>query len=76
MDGTPRPFRKSNNRVIAGVCAGVSEWLGWSPLAGRCFFLLICWMSVIVPGILVYIVLTIMMPKAEPPATLPDPNAR
>jgi phage shock protein C len=59
------PFRRSRNRIIAGVCAGVSEWLGWEPLAGRLFFVLISVMSVGVPGLIVYLVLWTIMPGPE-----------
>jgi phage shock protein PspC (stress-responsive transcriptional regulator) len=59
------PFRRSKNRIIAGVCAGVSEWLGWEPLAGRLLFVLISVMSVGVPGIIVYLVLWTVMPGPE-----------
>lgn len=60
------PFRRSRNRVIAGVCAGCADWLRWDPLVGRFFFSLITVMSVVVPGIIVYLILWTIMPK--PPA--------
>lgn len=59
----PRPpFRRSRNRIIAGVCAGCSEWLRWSPLVGRSFFATVTLLSIFVPGILVYLILWIIMP--------------
>lgn len=60
------PFRRSRNRVIAGVCAGISEWLGWDPRAGRVLYVLVSIMSVGVPGIVVYMVLWTIMPKPAP----------
>ena len=66
----PRPpFRRSRNRIIAGVCAGVSDWLRWDPAAGRALFVLLSVMSVGIPGIVVYMVLWTIMPKpADAPA--------
>lgn len=60
------PFRRSRNRVIAGVCAGISEWLGWDPRAGRVLYVLVSIMSVGVPGLVVYMVLWTIMPKPAP----------
>jgi phage shock protein C len=69
MTGTGRkPLRRSkDNRVIAGVCAGVAAWMGWEPLAGRFLFVLLSVMSVIIPGIIVYAVLWILIPEKERP---------
>ena len=63
-----KPFRRSNDRIIAGVCAGIAEWLGWDANTGRFLFVLISVMSVIIPGILVYGLLWLTMPAPEPPS--------
>ena len=67
MNEAPRKFRKSKNRMICGVCAGIADWLGWDARTGRFFYVLVSVMSVIVPGILIYILLSILMPPAEDP---------
>jgi len=54
---------RSNNRVIAGVCAGIAEWLGWDITLVRILYLVISILSAAFPGILVYIILWIVMPK-------------
>ena len=72
MNATPRQFRKSSNRMIAGVCGGLAEWLGWQPVAGRFFFVLMSVMSFIVPGILVYILLAFLMPEAASEDSAPS----
>ena len=64
--GPKPPFRRSRNKVIAGVCAGCADWLRWSPATGRFAFALFSVMSVIVPGIVVYLIVWTIMPK--PPA--------
>ena len=57
--------RSRNNRMIAGVCGGIADWLGWSPTWVRILYVVISVLSVAFPGILVYIILWIVMPKAS-----------
>jgi phage shock protein C len=49
--------------MIAGVCGGIAEWLGWSPTLVRILFVLISILSVAFPGIIVYIILWVVMPE-------------
>ncbi|MDD3807981.1 MAG: PspC domain-containing protein [Candidatus Marinimicrobia bacterium] len=65
MDNKPLK-RSRNNRMIAGVLAGLAEWLGWDVTALRIAFVIISLISSVFPGILVYIVLWILMPEEEP----------
>jgi len=57
--------RSSKNRIIAGVCGGIAEWLGWSPGWVRLLYVIVSILSAAFPGILVYIVLWIVMPTAR-----------
>jgi phage shock protein C len=54
---------RSNNRVIAGVCAGLAEYLGWEITLVRILYVVISILSAAFPGILVYVILWIVMPK-------------
>ena len=54
---------RSKNRVIAGVCGGLAEWLGWDIALVRLLYLLISIFSAGFPGILAYIILWIIMPE-------------
>lgn len=63
-DATKR-LRKSKNRMIAGVCGGLAEWLGWDPTLVRVLYVLVSIFSAAFPGILVYIILWIVMPNPE-----------
>ncbi|WP_201586461.1 PspC domain-containing protein [Psychrobacter jeotgali] len=56
--------RSKNHRMIAGVMGGIAEYVGWSPTWVRILFVVISSLSAAVPGILIYIVLWIVMPKA------------
>ena len=51
--------------MIAGVCGGIAEWLGWSPTLVRILFVVISIASVAFPGILAYIILWVVMPEQE-----------
>ena len=55
--------RSTTNRIIAGVCGGIAEWLGWSPTTVRVLYVIVSILSVAFPGILVYIILWIAMPQ-------------
>ena len=56
--------RSRNHRMIAGVMGGIAEYFGWSPNLTRILFVIISSASAAVPGILVYLVLWLIMPKA------------
>ena len=57
--------RSRNNRMIAGVMGGIAEYVGWSSTWVRLLFVIVSTMSAAVPGILIYIILWIIMPKAN-----------
>jgi phage shock protein PspC (stress-responsive transcriptional regulator) len=50
--------------MIAGVCGGIAEWLGWDPTVVRVLYVVVSILSAAFPGILLYVVLWIVMPKA------------
>jgi phage shock protein C len=56
-------YRSRNNKMIAGVCGGIAEWLGWTPTAVRVAYVIISILSVGFPGTVAYIILWIVMPK-------------
>ena len=60
-----KKITRSNNRVIAGVCAGLAEWLGWDIALVRVLYLVLSILSAAFPGILVYIILWIVMPPED-----------
>lgn len=57
--------RSRTNRIIAGVCGGLAEWLGWDPTLIRVLYVLVSVLSAAFPGILVYIALWILMPEFD-----------
>ncbi|WP_158841759.1 PspC domain-containing protein [Saccharothrix deserti] len=53
--------RPQNQKMIAGVCAGLAARFGWKPGTVRLLFVLSC----LLPGpqFVIYLVLWVMMPK-------------
>ena len=65
--GMSRPGlkRSRDQRMIAGVCGGIAEWLGWSATSVRVAFFLVSVLSVAFPGIVAYLILWIVMPERD-----------
>ena len=57
-------MRSRRNKMIAGVCGGMAEWLGWDPTLVRILYVVVSLVSVAFPGLLVYLILWMVMPKA------------
>ncbi len=55
-------LRRSTNRMVAGVCAGVAEYLGWPVDRVRLMYVLLSLFSAAFPGIIVYLALWFLMP--------------
>ena len=56
--------RSRTNRKVAGVCGAIADWLGWDPAVVRILYVLVSVLSAAFPGILVYLLLWLVMPKA------------
>jgi len=54
--------RSASNRVIAGVCGGIADWLGWNTTGVRLLYVLGSILSAAFPGLIVYLLLWIVMP--------------
>lgn len=59
------PLRRSHDKMIAGVCGGLAEWLGWPSGRTRLAYVILSVLSAAFPGILVYFILWIAMPGPE-----------
>jgi phage shock protein C len=51
--------------MIAGVCAGIAEWIGWDVTTVRVLYVVLSILSAAFPGILVYLILWLVMPKGH-----------
>lgn len=54
-------FRSANNRILAGVCGGVGEYLDIDPTVVRVVYVLLSLLMAFA-GLLVYIVLWLIIP--------------
>ena len=60
---TRRLMRSRDDRMIAGVCGGIAEWLGWDATLVRVAYVVISILSVGFPGSVAYLILWLLMPK-------------
>ncbi len=58
-----KKLTKSNDKMIAGVCAGIAEYFDVDPTIVRIVYALLAICSVGFPGLIVYIILALIMPN-------------
>jgi len=58
-------LKRSKDRMIAGVCGGIAEWLGWKPDRVRVAYVIVSILSAAFPGIIIYLLLWLVMPDAD-----------
>ncbi|MEC7754713.1 MAG: PspC domain-containing protein [Bacteroidota bacterium] len=63
MAGNNKLYRSQDKKIIAGVCAGLAEYLGWEVSRTRLAYVLISIFSAAFPGVIVYLVLWVVMPE-------------
>ena len=56
--------RSRDDKILAGVCGGLAQWLGWDPTVVRILYVLVSIFSVAFPGIFVYLILWMVMPRS------------
>ena len=54
--------KSSHDRMIAGVCGGLANYLGWDPTLVRVGYVVLSVFMAGFPGLLAYIILAIVMP--------------
>lgn len=60
----PKRLKRSrNDRMIAGVCGGLAKYMDVDPTIVRLVFALGTLFTVVFPGVLIYLVMWIVMPK-------------
>ena len=62
---TKKKLIRSKDRILAGVCGGLAEYLGIDATIVRIGYVLISILSAAFPGIIVYIILMLIMPNSE-----------
>lgn len=54
---------RSNNKLVAGVCAGLAEYFDHDPTLWRLGFALFLVLTGVMPGLLLYIIGWVVIPK-------------
>jgi len=62
---TTRVTRSRRDRMIAGVCGGLAQYLGWSATRVRIGYVIVSAISAGFPGVLVYLALWFLMPEEQ-----------
>ncbi|PCH70448.1 MAG: stress-responsive transcriptional regulator [Bacteroidales bacterium] len=57
-----KKLKRSSNKMIAGVCAGIAEYLGLDVSLVRILYVLLSIFSAGFPGLLVYIIFWFVLP--------------
>ncbi len=58
-------LRSNSNKMIAGVCGGLANYLGWGADKVRVLYVIGSILSAAFPGVLVYLILWFVMPREE-----------
>ena len=60
-----KKLKRSANKMLAGVCAGLAEYWDIDPTVVRVVYAALTVFSAGFPGILLYIIMALLMPQAE-----------
>jgi phage shock protein C len=63
MNTTKRLTRSYDDRMIAGVCGGIAQYFDVDPTLVRVGYVLMSAVSAGFPGLLIYAILWLIMPK-------------
>lgn len=58
-----RLTRSRKDKIVAGVCGGIANYLIVDPTIVRLVFALATFFTVVFPGILIYLIMWIVVPK-------------
>ncbi|MCW0482055.1 PspC domain-containing protein [Gaoshiqia sediminis] len=63
MEPEKKKLTRSDNKVIAGVLAGLGEYFELDPTIVRIIYVLLSIFTAGFPGLLIYVILWLVMPK-------------
>lgn len=58
-----RLYRSDTNKVFAGICGGLGEYLDIDPVVLRLIWLLVVVFTGVVPGVVAYIIAIFIIPR-------------
>ena len=63
--GATKRLTRSRQKVLAGVCGGLAEYLGIDPVLVRVLTVVVVFFTAIFTGLLIYVIAACIMPEAE-----------
>jgi phage shock protein C len=60
---TKKLYRSKTNRIFAGICGGLGEYMNMDPVLVRLIWLLVVVFTGVFPGLLVYILAIYIIPN-------------
>ena len=63
MSSPKRLTRSRNDKMLAGICGGLANYLEVDPTIVRLIFALSTFFTVVFPGIFIYLIMWIVVPK-------------
>ena len=56
---------RSSDRILAGVCGGIAEYLNIDPTVVRVLYIVLSFFSAAFPGLLLYLILLLFIPNYD-----------
>jgi phage shock protein C len=56
---------RSSNRILAGVCGGIAEYLNIDPTVVRVLYIVLSFFYAAFPGLLLYLILLLFIPNYD-----------
>ena len=63
LNSPKRLTRSIRDRMLAGVCGGIADYMVVDPTVVRLIFALATFFTVLFPGVLIYLIMWIVVPK-------------
>lgn len=63
LNSPKRLTRSRKDRMLAGICGGIAEYMVVDPTVVRLIFALATFFTVLFPGVLIYLIMWIVVPK-------------
>jgi phage shock protein C len=60
-----KKLKRSSNQMLSGVCAGIAEYFDMDVTLVRILYVLLSIFSAGFPGLFLYLILVLIMPKAD-----------
>ncbi|MCX6239318.1 MAG: PspC domain-containing protein [Bacteroidia bacterium] len=63
LNSPKRLIRSRKDRMLAGICGGIADYMVVDPTVVRLVFALATFFTVVFPGVLIYLIMWIVVPK-------------